>query len=44
MKIEKLNVHNLTDINKANEPFEVIGKLKPSFVNDEWILDLSLRT
>jgi len=37
MKIEKLNVHNLTDINKANEPFEVIGKLKPSFVNDEWI-------
>ena len=27
----------MTDINKANAPFEVIGKIKPSYVNDEWI-------
>ena len=25
-----------SDMNKSNEPFEIIGKLKPKFVNDEW--------
>lgn len=36
MKIVKLSSDTLQDINKPNEPFEIIGKLKPTFVNDEW--------
>lgn len=36
MVIVKLNSDTLKDMNKANEPFEIIGKLKPTFVNDEW--------
>ena len=36
MEIVKLNSDTLKDMNKANEPFEIIGKLKPTFVNDEW--------
>lgn len=36
MEIVELSMQNLADINKANEPFEVIGKIKPAFVNDEW--------
>ena len=36
MEIVKLNSNMLKDMNKLNEPFEIIGKLKPTFVNDEW--------
>lgn len=36
MEIVKLNSYTLKDMNKANETFEIIGKLKPTFVNDEW--------
>lgn len=36
MKITELSFHNLKDMNKANEPFEVIGKLKPIFCDNEW--------
>jgi len=36
MKIVKLNRETLPDINKANEPFEIIGRVKPSFVDGEW--------
>lgn len=36
MEIIKLDATNLQDINKANQPFEIIGKLKPSFINDAW--------
>ncbi len=31
MEIVKINQQNLTDINKANQPFEIIGKIKPVF-------------
>ncbi|HBA50794.1 MAG TPA: hypothetical protein DCZ91_23955 [Lachnospiraceae bacterium] len=27
MEIVKINQHNLKDINKANQPFEVIGRI-----------------
>jgi streptothricin acetyltransferase len=36
MEIVKLSSYTLKDMNKANEAFEIIGKLKPTFVNDEW--------
>lgn len=36
MEIIKLSEKNLTDINKANEPFEIIGNLTPTFANGEW--------
>lgn len=36
MEIVKLSADTLKDMNKANEPFEIIGKLKPAFVNNEW--------
>ena len=36
MEIVKLSFDTLKDMNKANEAFEIIGKLKPTFVNDEW--------
>lgn len=36
MEIVKLSACTLKDINKANGEFEVIGKLKPTFVDDEW--------
>ena len=36
MEIMKLSSYTLKDMNKANEAFEIIGKLKPTFVNDEW--------
>lgn len=36
MEIVKIATHNLADINKANQPFEVIGKIKPSFNNGIW--------
>ena len=36
MEIVKLSSYTLKDINKTNEAFEIIGKLKPTFINDEW--------
>lgn len=36
MEIIKLSKKNLIDINKTNESFDVIGKLKPIFTNGEW--------
>ncbi len=36
MNIVKINEHNLADINKANQPFEIIGKIKPVFSDGIW--------
>ena len=36
MKIRKLSIANISDINKANEPFEIIGRIKPSFADGKW--------
>ena len=36
MEIIKMNRQNSTDINKANRPFEVIGKIKPTFYDGKW--------
>ena len=36
MEIVKINQQNLTDINKANQPFEVIGKIKPILAGGNW--------
>lgn len=33
MEIVKMNQHNLKDVNKANQPFEVIGKIIPAFAD-----------
>ena len=37
MEIIKINQKNLNDINKANQPFEIIGKINPTFVDGIWI-------
>ncbi len=36
MEIIKLSEKNLADINKANEPFEIIGNLKTRFMDGNW--------
>lgn len=36
MEIVAINHQNLADINKANQPFEIIGKIKPTFVGGIW--------
>ena len=36
MEIVKINQQNLADINKANQPFEIIGKIKPTFAGGNW--------
>ena len=36
MEIVKIDHQNLTDINKANQPFEVIGRIKPTFSDGIW--------
>lgn len=36
MEIVKIAQHNLADINKANQPFEIIGKIKPTFSDGIW--------
>lgn len=36
MEIIEINHQNLADINKANQPFEVIGKIKPTFSEGIW--------
>ena len=36
MEIVKINHQNFADINKANQPFEIIWKIKPTFVGGVW--------
>ena len=36
MEIIKTSQQNFTDINKANQLFEVIGKIKSVFINGLW--------
>lgn len=36
MEIVKLNRENLKDINKANQPFEIIGRINPAFAEGMW--------
>ena len=36
MEIVKLTRQNLADVNKSNQPFEVIGKIKPAFSDGIW--------
>ena len=36
MEIVKINHQNLADINKANQPFVIIGRIKPTFDNGNW--------
>lgn len=36
MKFVKMNRQNLADMDKANQPFEIIGKLKPAFAGGTW--------
>lgn len=36
MEIVKINHQHLADSNKANQPFEVIGKIKPTFSEGIW--------
>lgn len=36
MEIVQINQQNLTDINEANQPLEIIGKIKPVFINGIW--------
>ncbi len=36
MEIVKINEQNFAHINTANQPFEIIGKIKPEFANGIW--------
>ena len=36
MEIIKINRQNLADINKANQPFDIIGRIKPVFADGSW--------
>ena len=36
MEILKMDHHNLSDLDKANQPFEIIGKIKPTFADGKW--------
>lgn len=36
MEIVEISKDKINDIKGLNEPFEIIGKIKPLFVNDEW--------
>lgn len=36
MDIVRLNSQNLKDVNRPNQPFAIIGKLKPSFSEGQW--------
>lgn len=36
MEILRLSSDTLKDIGRTGEPFEIIGKLKPTFVDDKW--------
>ena len=41
-RIEALSDQNLSDINRANQPFEILGKVTPSLQNGRWSLKESL--
>ena len=34
--IEEINLHNIKNINKPNQPFNIIGKIIPVFNGKEW--------
>ena len=34
--IVEINKHNINDVNKASQPFEIIGKIVPSYQNGIW--------
>ena len=36
MEIVRINSHNISDINKTNQPFEIIGRIKPEFSDGVW--------
>ena len=36
MEIVKIDQQNLKDINKANQPFEIIGRIRPAFADGLW--------
>lgn len=36
MELVEINKDRIKDINGINEPFEIIGKIRPVFVNDTW--------
>lgn len=36
MEIVKLSSDTIKDMNNASESFEIIGKLKPTFIDNEW--------
>ncbi len=36
MEIVKMDYQNLADINKASQPYEVIGRIKPTFSDGIW--------
>ena len=36
MEIVEISKDKINDIKDLNEPFEIIGKIKPLLVNDEW--------
>ena len=36
MEIVKMGRHELADLNKVNQPFEIIGKIKPTFADGIW--------
>lgn len=36
MKIVKLNKDTLSDVNQPNEPFPVIGRIIPEYINGQW--------
>ncbi len=36
MEFVKINQENFEHINKANQPFEIIGKIRPVFANGIW--------
>ena len=36
MEIVRMNQKNFSDVNKSNQPFVIIGKIKPTFDNGNW--------
>ena len=44
MKIVELCAENIQDINKSIQPFEVIGRIKPSFCNGKWTYEEDIYT
>ena len=42
--IVQISNENIKDVNKANEPFEVIGRIIPKYENDTWTYTEELYT